>query len=97
MDSGGGKPLAGKELLVETQNLAPDGRVVLDGTQSWSLAGWAETNANGEFVTKLPPGPGRVSLRSEGLVSEQDYYEIDVRLDEVNRFADITASKPPFI
>ncbi len=44
----------------------------------WSLAGWGESDEQGEYTIDLAAGNARVSFQGNELLPERDYYELSV-------------------
>lgn len=55
----------------------------------WSFAGWAESDALGEYKIDLAEWNARVSFQGNELLPEKDYYEISVAADGSTAIPDI--------
>ncbi|HUG92348.1 MAG TPA: carboxypeptidase regulatory-like domain-containing protein [Planctomycetaceae bacterium] len=80
VDISTGRPLAGMSVLGYILNHT-DPASAAGFPNEWAPAGWAETDANGEYMVSLAAGRARLLFDGDTYVGDQDEIELDVAAD----------------
>jgi thiol-disulfide isomerase/thioredoxin len=75
-----GKPLVGAFMEAEIPETRPQGTPT-GLVDPWMPAGWADTDAKGEYRVQVSAGRARVRFSERNLQAEHDYFEFQAALD----------------
>jgi thiol-disulfide isomerase/thioredoxin len=96
LESDTGKPPRNMAVMGELKHRVPRG---WDDPppDEWSLAGWGESDEQGEYTIDLAAGSARVSLQEREFLPEQEFYELNVTANGSTVLPDIKVRRLPKI